>query len=170
MFLLSKTRHCLTDSSLIETVLFLYYTPIKAAEHSVGLPYTFASNPSVVVPRWRCSSELADNTPQTWEYSIRNLKKEALYIKYYRLGLFCNKVNLPNEPYSTINMGDTTTDRLHTTFRYYRISKQCSEVKNMRSNKPGSQWQCESQIWCSRDSWDVHCPDRSVKEIPPVTM
>lgn len=75
MFLLSKTRHCLTDSSLIETVLFLYYTPIKAAEHSVGLPYTFASNPSVVVPRWRCSSELADNTPQTWEYSIRNLKK-----------------------------------------------------------------------------------------------
>lgn len=96
--------------------------------------------------------------------------KEALYIKYYRLGLFCNKVNLPNEPYSTINMGDTTTDRLHTTFRYYRISKQCSEVKNMRSNKPGSQWQCESQIWCSRDSWDVHCPDRSVKEIPPVTM
>lgn len=66
-------------------------------------------------------------------------------------------------------MGDTTTDRLHTTFRYYRISKQCSEVKNMRSNKPGSQWQCESQIWCSRDSWDVHCPDRSVKEIPPVT-
>lgn len=75
MFLLSKTRHCLTDSSLIETVLILYYTPIKAAEHSVGLPYTFASNPSVVVPRWRCSSELADNTPQTWEYSIRNLKK-----------------------------------------------------------------------------------------------
>lgn len=75
MFILSKTRHCLTDSSLIETVLFLYYTPIKAAEHSVGLPYTFASNPSVVVPRWHCSSELADNTPQTWEYSIRNLKK-----------------------------------------------------------------------------------------------
>lgn len=129
MFLLSKTRHCLTDSSLIEKVLFLYYTPIKAAEHSVGLPYTFASNPSVVVPRWRCSSELADNTPQTWEYSIRNLKKRHLYIKYYHLGLFCNKVNLPNEPYSTINMGDTTTDRLHTTFRYYRISKQSSEVK-----------------------------------------
>lgn len=75
MFLLSKTRHCITDSSLIETGLFLYYTPIKAADHSVGLPYTFASNPSVVVPRWRCSSELADNTPQTWEYSIRNLKK-----------------------------------------------------------------------------------------------
>lgn len=51
MFLLSKTRHCITDSSLIETVLFLFYTPIKAADHNVGLPYTFASNPSVVVPR-----------------------------------------------------------------------------------------------------------------------
>lgn len=138
MFLLSKTRQCVTNSSLIETVLFLYYTPIKAAEHSVGLPYTFASNPSVVVPRWRCSSELADNTPQTWEYSIRNLKKRH-YTLNTIVGLFCNKVNLPNEPYSTINMGDTTTDRLHTTFRYYRISKQRSEVKTMRSNKPGSQ-------------------------------
>lgn len=116
MFLLSKTRHCITDSSLIETVLFLYYTPIKAADHNVGLPYTFASNPSVVVPRWRCSSELADNTPQTWEYSIRNLKKRH-YTLNTIVGLFCNKVNLPNEPYSTINMGDTTTDRLHTTFR-----------------------------------------------------
>lgn len=94
----------------------------------MGLPYTFASNPSVVVPRWRCSSELADNTPQTWEYSIRNLKKRH-YTLNTIVGLFCNKVNLPNEPYSTINMGDTTTDRLHTTFRYYRISKQSSEVK-----------------------------------------